>query len=146
MMKFLNCKCADAWGDYAPLVLRLAVGFVFLAHGYQKLMVLGVDQFAGFLGMLGVFMPSLFSLVITMLEVVGGVALILGLLSHIFAKLFAFEMLAAFFLVHMKNGVFVENGGYELVLVLFVASSAIMILGSGKWALDSLLFKGGDGK
>ncbi len=138
-MKWLDCKCFKNAGEWAPLVLRLAVGVVFVAHGWQKWG--GLTQFGGFLDSLGVPVPGFFAVVVMLVELVGGAMLIVGLFTHWAAKLLAINMLAAFFLVHATKGVFVENGGYELVLMLFAASVAVMILGAGKWSLDEKWLK-----
>lgn len=136
MMKWLNCKCFEGAGEWAPLVLRLAAGIIFIAHGWQKFGVM--DAFADFLDSLGVPIPVLFAGIVVGIEIVGGAALIVGLFTHWAAKLLAIDMLVAFFLVHIKNGIFVQNNGFELVLVLFAASLAIVFLGAGKWSLDGM--------
>ena len=133
-MKWLDCKCFKKYPDVAHLALRLAAGVVFVAHGWQKWE--GLTQFGGFLDSLGVPLPGLFAVVVMLVELVGGAALIAGLFTHWAAKLLAIDMLAAFFLVHVWNGVFVQNQGYELVLMLFAASLVLMIEGAGKWSLD----------
>lgn len=138
MMKFL-CKCSDMWQSWAPFFLRIAAGLVFAAHGYQK-WTAGMAGVGGFFASLGIPLVGFFAPFVTFLELIGGIALILGLLTHWFGKLFAVEMLVAFLLVHIKNGIFVQNGGYELVLMLFAASISLVITGSGRWSLDNMLF------
>ncbi len=133
-MKWLDCKCFKNMEEWAPLALRLAAGVVFVAHGWQKWE--GLTQFGGYLDSLGVPLPGVFAIIVMLVELVGGAALVVGLFTHWAAKLLAVDMLAAFFLVHVGNGIFVQNNGYELVLVLFAASVAILILGAGKWSLD----------
>ena len=96
---------------------------------------MGVDQIGSFLGSLGVPLAGLFAYFIIALEIFGGLALIAGIYTHWVAKLFALEMLSAFFLVHIKNGFYVADGGYEFVLLLFSASLSFSITGPGKWSL-----------
>lgn len=141
-MKLLNCKCADSCRAWAPLALRVAVGVVFFAHGWQKFSAFGAEQVGGFFESAGIPLPYFFAWVVMLLETIGGAALVLGLFVHWFSKLFAIEMVGAFFWVHMKGGLFLPDG-FEYVLVLFVVSVALMISGGGKWALDSLLWKRG---
>ncbi len=136
-MKALMCTCSEKWAEYAPLVLRLAVGFAFLMHGWQKINVIGHDGVAGFLGSLGIPAAGFFAFVITWLEFLGGIGLILGLATHWFSKLLAIEMLVAMFTAHHGKGFFVSGGGYELDLVLFAAVVALMIMGAGKFSLDA---------
>jgi len=135
-MKWLNCKCFDKGCDWAPLVLRLAAGTVFIAHGWQKYGVM--SAFGDFLGSMSVPLPEVFAAVVIAVEIIGGAALIVGLFTHWAAKLLAIDMLVAFFLVHATNGVFVQNNGFELVLLLFAVSVALMTVGSGKWSLDAM--------
>ncbi|MEK7532692.1 MAG: DoxX family protein, partial [Patescibacteria group bacterium] len=84
-MKLLSCKCAEKWSDVAPLVLRLAVGAVFIVHGYSK--VVDVAAFEGMLTSLNVPLPGFFAWVVTLVELLGGIGLVLGFLTHWAAKL-----------------------------------------------------------
>lgn len=141
MKGLLHCRCSDKCQRVAPLLLRLAVGSIFIAHGYQKLAMIGVENFGNFLGSMGVPAAGLFAWFITILEIGGGAALILGIAVHWISKLFAAEMLTAFFLVHITNGIFVEDGGFELVMLLFAAVVSLIITGAGKWSLDDMMMK-----
>ena len=138
-MKWLHCKCCEGAGDWAPLVLRLAAGTVFFAHGWQKFGVL--TAFGDFLDSFGVPLPALFAGIVVGVELIGGAALIVGLFTHWAAKLLAIDMLVAFFLVHVNNGVFVQNNGFELVLLLLAISVALALFGAGKWSLDGMWMK-----
>jgi len=137
MGKLLSCNCGDKLGGSAlgSLILRVAVGVIFLVHGIQKYNI-GVDGIGSFLGSLGVPLPGLFAYFVIALEIFGGLALIAGIYTHWAAKLFALEMLAAFFLVHVSNGFYVADEGYEFVLLLFAASITLMITGAGKCSFE----------
>ena len=139
MNNFLWCKCGEKWQPIAAIVLRVAVGAIFVAHGLLK--VADVSLFAGFLESLNVPMAGALAMFVAWFEVLGGGALILGLFTHWVSKIFAFIMLVALFLVHWQNGFFITNNGYEFVLLLFVASVSPMITGPGKWSADDMLFK-----
>jgi putative oxidoreductase len=78
--------------------------------------------------------------IVATLELVGGIALILGVLTRIFAALLALDMLGALFLVHASAGIFAAAGGYELVLLLAAGALAIALTGAGKMAVDQALF------
>ena len=80
------------WG-MAPL--RLAVGLVFLMHGGQKLFVFGVAGVAGFFGNLGIPAPMAAAVVVSLVEFLGGIALVLGFLTRWAALLLAINMLVA---------------------------------------------------
>ena len=120
-------------------VLRIVVGMVFLVHGLQKLLVMGFGGVAGFFGSLGVPAPGLFAVLVTLVEVLGGLALIVGLLTRLAAILLALDMLVAILTVHLPNGFFVNNGGYEFPLVLLASCVALAVAGAGEGALDGVL-------
>ena len=139
MMNFM-CKCTEKCGDYAPFVMRVAVGVIFLAHGYQK-WAGGVGNVSTFFDSAGIPLAVFFAYIVTYLELVGGSLLISGLFTHWLAKLFAIEMAVAFFFVHATKGFFLSGGGYEFVLLLFAASVSLMITGGGKWSLENRFWK-----
>src|SRR3954452_892823 len=74
----------QGWG---LTVLRIVVGIVFLVHGGQKLFLMGFGGVASFLGSLGVPAPGVFAVIVTLAELLGGLALILGLFTRIAAVL-----------------------------------------------------------
>src|SRR5690606_25000430 len=102
----------------ARILLRLAFGFLFLAHGWQKFFQYTIEGTTAAFGQMGVPAAGLIAPVAATLEIVGGAAIILGLLTRVFAGLLGLQMVAALFMVHAPAGVFVENGGFELVLAL----------------------------
>ena len=135
MMNYLfSCKCSDNFKSWMLTVLRVIVGLVFAAHGYEKL-GMGADQVAGFFSSISIPLPLFFAYFITYLELIGGILLILGLLTHWISKLFSIEMLVAFLTVHAGKGVFVTEGGFELVALIFGAALVLMAFGPGKLAL-----------
>lgn len=137
MQKMLNCTCADTWGDYAPLVLRVVVGLVFAYHGYDKLTRMGVDGTTQFLDSLGIPLAGLFAVLLIIVELIGGIMMIFGLFTHWMAKLFIIVAIVAFITVHASKGFSMSNGGYEYILTLFAASFSLMITGAGKYSLDA---------
>lgn len=125
--------------SYGVTILRIVTGLTFLAHGLQKLTVFGLAGTAGFLASVGI--PSAASLapLLIALEIVGGLALILGLFTRYVGVALALNMLVALLTVHLANGFFVDTGGFELVLLLGAASLALSLLGSGALSLDAVL-------
>lgn len=119
------------------LFLRFSVGIVFLVHGVGKLLnlgptAIGVQNFAGYLASLGVPLPLLAAWIVTVVETFGGLAILLGLFTREAALLLSLDMLTAFFLVHLPNGFAVQNGGYEMVLLLFFGCLTLLFSGPGE--------------
>lgn len=126
--------------DWGLLVLRIGVGVVFLAHGLQKAFVLGPDGVAGFFGAVGIPFPYLNAVFITGLEIVGGLALVSGALTRVFAPLLAATMVVAIATVHLPNGFFMASNGYEFALTLLLANTGLTLTGAGAYAVDARLF------
>lgn len=126
-------------GDVALLFARVALGFVLLAHGWQKYSEYTLDGTTAAFGDMGVPAPAAAALFATVVEIVGGLALIAGLLTPVAAAANIVNLLGALVLVHAGNGVFVENGGYELVLALIAGLTVVLALGSGRFSTDELL-------
>lgn len=125
--------------DVTALVARIGLGVVFIAHGWQKFTEWGMDATAASFVKMGIPMPELSAWFVATVELVGGVALILGLALPIAGSLLAVAMAGAVVLVHLPNGL-INEGGYEYQLVLTVASLALGFNG-GAYALDRVLFK-----
>lgn len=121
----------------ALLLARLALGFIFFAHGWEKF-ASGIDVTAAYLRSEGVPLPWVSALGTAVLELVGGVALVLGLLLPVFGTLFTLDMLGALVFVHANKGIFVSTDGFELVLGLAAASLAVAFTGGGALAADNL--------
>lgn len=126
------------WMDRGLLLLRLALGSVFVMHGWQKLVVLGPAGVAGFLGSAGVPLPGLNALLLITVELLGGLAVIAGVFTRPSALAIAFAMLVATLLVHLPNGYFLPNG-VEFALTLMLASLAVTMTGAGAYSVDARL-------
>ncbi|MEV8145540.1 DoxX family protein [Specibacter sp. NPDC078709] len=124
----------------ARTILRIVVGFLFAAHGWQKYNEFTIAGTQGGFAQMGVPAADVIAPIIATLELVGGIALILGLATRPFAALLTLNMLGAIILVHASAGVFVEGGGYELVLLLGASALAVALVGPGKLSLDNALF------
>ncbi|MFC0862807.1 DoxX family protein [Sphaerimonospora cavernae] len=122
----------------ALLIGRVGIGVIFLMHGWQKFTTMGLSGTTAFFEQIGVPLPGLAAPAIAVLEVAGGLALILGAVLPVVGTLLALNMLGAIVFVHGANGFSVGEGGYEYVLALAVAALAIGFSGGGTLALDTL--------
>lgn len=130
----------------ARTILRVIAGFLFAAHGWQKFNEFTIAGTQAAFTQMGVPAAQAVAPVVATLELVGGVALILGVLTRVFAVLLALDMLGALFMVHASAGVFVATGGYELVLILAAAAAAVALVGAGTFSADRALFGRTDAK
>ena len=125
--------------DRGLLLIRLALGLVFVMHGWFKLTTFGLAGTAGFLASLGIPFPQVNAVAIIAVEVIGGLFLAIGAGTRIAGALLAFSMLVALATVHAPNGFFLPTG-YEFVLTLALVSIAIVIAGAGRYSVDAQFF------
>jgi putative oxidoreductase len=130
-------RCDGKWQGIGIAALRWIVGVVFLVHGSQKLFVYGFHGVAQSLAQAGIPLASVAAVVLTLVEFLGGIALILGALTRWAAALLAINMAVAVLAVHAKHGFFLP-AGYEYALTLLVANLSLMLAGGGVCALDNL--------
>ena len=120
--------------------MRVVLGVVFFAHGAQKLLVFGIAGVGANFAHMGFPLPGVAAAVVTLLEFLGGLALIVGLLTRWTAALLAMEMAVAVLKVHLPGGFFLPRG-FEFAFTLCCLSLALMLTGPGKASLDRLLFR-----
>lgn len=137
--------------DWAPVPLRLILGFGFIYHGYPKLF--SAEEHRGFVGMLqgiGVPAPELMAWVVGIVESVGGIALIAGAFVTIAGILLVINMLVAMFTVHLPYGFNFINiqgmtkagpvfgmPGYEVNLLYISGLLALILGGAGAYSVDT---------
>lgn len=127
---------------FGALAIRVPTGIVLSAHGAQKLFGwfggYGLEATGQWMASVG-FEPGLpMAALAGGAEFFGGLALVLGLLTRPAALLAAFTMAVAM-TVHIGNGLFVANNGYEFALMLLSTSVALVFLGGGRFAVDRIL-------
>ncbi|KMM83850.1 putative oxidoreductase [Pseudomonas taetrolens] len=130
---------------YGLTVLRIFVGIIFAAHGSQKLFGwFGGNGLAGtaqWMESIGLAPGVLMALLSGGTEFFGGLALIIGLLARPAALGLTFTLLVAIFTVHISNGLFMANNGYEFALALLGGTVAVLIEGAGKVSFDGVISK-----
>ena len=119
---------------YGALALRVALGFMFVAHAWLKLAVFTMPGFAGFLGSVG--LPTILAWPIVLAELFGGIALIVGFHARLVAAALLPVLLGAL-AIHAPNGWLftAPNGGWEYPAFLALASLAQLLIGDGAYAL-----------
>ncbi|MCG5219932.1 DoxX family protein [Streptosporangium sp. KLBMP 9127] len=120
------------------LLGRVAIGVIFFVHGWMKFTTMGISGTTSMFESIGVPLAGIAAPAVAVLEVVGGVALILGAALPIFGTLLALNMIGAIVFVHGSAGFAVDKGGYEFVLALAAASLVIGFSNGGALAVDSL--------
>jgi putative oxidoreductase len=128
--------------DVAALVLRGVLGYVFVAHGAQKLFGWfgggGLDGTTKFFTFLKVPSPHFFAAVAGVTEFVGGILLIAGFLTVLTSLALIVDMALAIALFNIDHGFFVEspNGGWELNFTVIGLLAALTLIGAGAVSID----------
>lgn len=140
-MNALLKKLMSTEAGFAPLALRIPIGIIYMAHGSQKLFGwfggYGLEGTGQWMASIGIEPGVLMAFLAGSGEFFGGLLLLIGLLTRPAAFVTAFAMIVAILSVHIGNGLFVANNGYEFGLALLAASVSLLISGAGKASLDS---------
>lgn len=127
------------------IILRLASGIILAAHGAQKLFGwfggYGLDATGQWMESIGLAPGFLMALLAGSAEFFGGLALIVGFLTRPAAIISAFTMVVAIVSVHIGNGLFMSNNGFEFALSLLAITMALAIQGGSRFSIDSYLSK-----
>jgi putative oxidoreductase len=139
--------------DYAPLCLRMAIGIGFMVHGWAKISR-GTGGFEKLLTQTGVPFAHIGANITPYIELIGGIAILLGLFVAYTAIPLIITMLVAMFGVHMKYGFSSVNTigltpdgpkfgppGYEINLLYIAGLLSLMITGAGRISMDTIIKK-----
>ena len=139
------------WRQWAPLPLRLVIGYGFMAHGWAKLSR-GPAGFAKLLEQIGAPLPEATAWVSTLIEVLGGLAILAGAFVAVVSIPLIVMMLVAMFTVHLRYGFSAINTigltadgpqfgppGYEVNLLYIAGLLALILIGAGPFSIDRLL-------
>ncbi len=142
-MKTLLRRITASATGYDTLPVRLASGVIFAAHGAQKLYGwfggYGLEGTGGWMSSIGLEPGVLMAALAGGAEFFGGLALILGLLVRPAAVVLALTMVVAIVTVHLANGLFMSNNGYEFGLALLAVSVSLAIRGAGSASIDQTI-------
>jgi len=128
----------------SALPLRLIAGIIFTAHGAQKLFAwfggYGLEGTGQWMESIGLAPGYLMALMAGSAEFFGGLLLIIGFLTRPTSFVLAITMIVAIFTVHIDNGLFMSNNGYEFALSLLAITLALFIQGGGKYSVDEKIY------
>ena len=128
--------------NVALVFIRVALGFVFVAHGWNH--IFGGGKIAGtarWFESLGVRPGKLHAWIASITELGAGALLVLGFLTPVACAGVVGTMLVAWITNHLRNGFFIfrPGEGYEYVMTLTIVAVGLAGLGAGRWSVDNLL-------
>lgn len=142
-MKMLLKRITTSTAGFDTLPVRVAAGVIFVAHGAQKLFGwfggYGLEGTGGWMASIGLEPGVLMAAMAGSAEFFGGLALVLGLLVRPAAVVLALTMVVAIVTVHLANGLFMANNGYEFGLALLAVSVSLAIRGAGSVSADQVI-------
>jgi putative oxidoreductase len=151
MLRLLFPTLEGRLAQWAPLVLRLIIGYGFMEHGLAKL-ARGPGNFAGILQALGVSMPNLLAWATILVEILGGAMILLGALVSLASIPMAVVLLVAIVTVHLPNGfssiklqsvtatgAHFGQPGYETDLLYLAGLAVLAMTGAGPFSVDRLI-------
>jgi len=125
----MNSDRLSAYAPQALAVLRIVAALLFIAHGSQKLFGFPAAEFS----------PPLFSLfgLAGLIEVVGGILVLIGFQTRIAAFIMSGTMAVAYFMVHAPGSFFPTNNGGDAAILFCFVFLYLVFAGPGAWALDT---------
>lgn len=142
--KHITSSITKTEQSLSTLPLRLIAGVLFAAHGAQKLFAwfggYGLEGTGQWMESIGLAPGYLMALMAGSAEFFGGLLLIVGFLTRPTSLVLAVTMVVAIVTVHIDNGLFMNNNGYEFALALLAITVALFIQGSGKHSIDEKVY------
>jgi putative oxidoreductase len=125
----------NSTAPFAAFLLRVSLGIIFLAHVWLKIFVISVPGFVGYFASLG--LPAIAAYATILLELLGGIALIVGIYASWLAVPLALEIFGTIVMVHGSHGWIFTNkgGGWEYPALWAIALVVLFLLGDGAYAL-----------
>ncbi|MDH2455725.1 DoxX family protein [Corynebacterium bovis] len=125
--------------DIVLLISRILLGVILAAHGIQKWTDIGVGAVADQFATLGVPAPDISAPVVATAEILGGVAVILGVLTRLAGVLVVVLLAGAVWFAHRHAGIFVTDGGWELPVAIAAGFLLLAATGAGRVSVDALV-------
>src|SRR5690348_13709216 len=125
---------------FGLLILRVVIGLILAAHGAQKLFGWwggpGMAGWTGAMTRMRIRPPAAWAWISALGEILGGIGLVVGLLTPLASFAIIASMLVAITLVHWPRGFWVSKGGYEFNLSIIAGALAVALTGPGSYSLD----------
>jgi putative oxidoreductase len=131
----VNRTLPGAAGDVALLLARLILGTIMFAHGYQKLFINGLGRTTQGFENMSIPVAIVSAAYVTVVELVGSVLVLAGALIPVVAACYLVVMVGAAVFVHIPNGVFAADNGWELVGAIAALLLVLAAAGPGRWSL-----------
>ena len=125
--------------DWALLLARVLIGVVMFAHGCQKLLINGIGRTTEGFEYMSIPLAIVSASFVTVVEFVAGALLIVGALTPIACGLMLIIMVGAAVFVHIPKGIFIADGGWELVGVIAAGLVMLAAVGPGKLSVDHVV-------
>ena len=106
----------------ALLLSRVLLGVILIAHGWDKFQITGLEGVSGFFASLGIPAAGVVAPLVGAIELIGGIMIILGVFTR-----------------YVSAGIYVTNGGWELVGAIGAGMLALIAVGAGAWSVDAVL-------
>lgn len=135
----MNRALPAPFRDIVLLVARILLGVVMFAHGYQKMVINGISRTTEGFETLSIPLAIMSASFVTVVEFAGSALLIVGALTPFVSVCNLVIMAGAAVFVHAKNGIFVADGGWELVGVIGAGFLMLAATGPGRYSLDHLI-------
>jgi putative oxidoreductase len=126
-------------GDVALLLARLILGTIMFAHAYQKLFVDGLGRTTRGFENMSIPVAIVSAAYVSVVELVGSVLVLAGALITVVAACYLIVMVGAAVFVHIPNGVFAADNGWELVGAIAALLLVLAAAGPGRWSVDHLV-------
>lgn len=125
--------------EIALLLSRVLFGVILIAHSWDKFQITGLEGITGYFDSLGIPAASLAAPAVGVIELIGGIMILLGAFTRVVAVIIAVVMLGAAVFAHASFGIYAANGGWELVGAIGAGMLALFAIGAGAWSIDALI-------